>query len=141
MATVLVSDFVRPFESKIPFFKPSDRNYTILVKVIRFVQNLANWFNLQVASLIFGIGCIALTYMVESLGSGILQAALSINGILGGPTLGIFFMGALMPFVNKWGAHVGYCVGAGISIWNYVGSLNYPPSSKQTRVLEQWTYR
>ena len=93
--------------------------------------------NPKLASLIFGIGCISLTYMVESLGSGILQAALSINGILGGPTLGIFFMGALMPMVNKWGAHSGYCVGVAISMWNYIGSLNYPPSPAQTRVLSQ----
>ena len=33
MATVLISDFIRPFESHITWFKPSDRNYTILVKV------------------------------------------------------------------------------------------------------------
>merc|ERR1712062_518969 len=52
---------------------------------------------------------------------------------------GIFFLGTLFPFVNKWGVHVGYIVGAGISVWNYVGSLRYPPGSEQTRVLPQWT--
>jgi len=32
MATVLIEDFVKPFEDKIKFFNPSERNYTILAK-------------------------------------------------------------------------------------------------------------
>ena len=79
--------------------------------------------------------------MVESLGDGILQAALSINGMLGGPTLAIFFMGALMPPVNKWGAHIGWFVGASLAVWTYIGSQIYPPSGEQTRVLPRSTYR
>ena len=34
-----------------------------------------------------------LTYLVGFLGDGILQAALSIVGMFGGPTLGLFMMG------------------------------------------------
>ena len=96
---------------------------------------------IQVASVVFGVICIALTYMVESLGDGILQAALSINGMLGGPTLAIFFMGALMPPVNKWGAHIGWFFGASLAVWTYIGSQIYPPSGEQTRVLPRSTYR
>ena len=33
MATVFISDFVKPIENRIKFFNPTERNYTILVKV------------------------------------------------------------------------------------------------------------
>ena len=37
MATVFISDFVKPIENKIKFFNPTERNYTILVKVKTFL--------------------------------------------------------------------------------------------------------
>ena len=38
MATVLIEDFIKPFEHKIKFFNPSERNYTILAKLGDFIQ-------------------------------------------------------------------------------------------------------
>ena len=65
MATVVVTDFIKPNEQKLqslPFFAPTDKWYTIASKLL---------------SLIFGIICICLTYVVSYVGDGILQERVS----------------------------------------------------------------
>ncbi len=48
---------------------------------------------------LFGLFCLALTYPISLLG-GLLQAGLSLFGALGGPLLGVFTLGMLVPFAN-----------------------------------------
>ena len=50
---------------------------------------------LKLLALIFGLVCIFLTFIVEYLGPGILQASLTIFGVVGGPLLGIFSLGMM----------------------------------------------
>ena len=92
-------------------------------------------------SLAFGLACICLTYLVEAFGDGILPAALSIQGMLGGPTLAVFWAGVLFPFVNHWGVHFGWVVGCALGIWTYAGSRVYPPGPEHSKMLERSTYR
>ena len=92
-------------------------------------------------SLAFGLACICLTYLVEAFGDGILPAALSIQGMLGGPTLAVFWAGVLFPFVNHWGVHFGWVVGCALGVWTYAGSRVYPPGPEHSKMLERSTYR
>ncbi|XP_063303244.1 sodium-coupled monocarboxylate transporter 1 [Pelobates fuscus] len=77
-------------------------------------------------SLLYGAVCIAMAG-VASLMGGLLQAALSIFGMVGGPLLGLFTLGILFPFANSTGAIVGLLSGFTISLWVGIGSQIYPP--------------
>ena len=48
----------------------------------------------------FGLAITALTYPISMMG-GLLQAALGIFGLLGGPVLGVFTLGMFFPNANK----------------------------------------
>ena len=52
------------------------------------------------AALVFGVVCILLTYLVSLLGN-LLQAALSLFGVLSGPISAIFMIGLFLPWVNS----------------------------------------
>jgi len=55
----------------------------------------------SVAAVIYGGLCLAMAYLASQLG-GVLEAALSILGLVGGPLLGLFTLGFMFPFVNSW---------------------------------------
>ncbi|XP_020836074.1 sodium-coupled monocarboxylate transporter 1-like [Phascolarctos cinereus] len=65
----------------------------------------------------------------------LLQAAISIFGIIGGPLLGLFSLGILTPFVNSMGAFVGVTAGFVISLWIGIGAQLYPPLPERTLPL------
>ncbi|XP_069085706.1 sodium-coupled monocarboxylate transporter 1-like [Pleurodeles waltl] len=77
-------------------------------------------------SLLFGAVCIAMSAVASFMGS-VIQAALSIFGMVGGPLLGLFSLGILFPFANSTGAIVGLITGFGISLWVGIGGQIYPP--------------
>ena len=66
---------------------------------------------------------------------GILQAALSINGMLGGPTFAIFLLAFFNPWCESIGIWVGYLTGIGIGVWCYLGSTIYPVLPKYVKEL------
>ncbi|XP_059181535.1 sodium-coupled monocarboxylate transporter 1 [Centropristis striata] len=76
---------------------------------------------------------------VASLMGGILQATISIFGIIGGPLLGIFTIGILFPFANSKGALSGLVSGLLVSLWVGIGAQIYPPPSELTRPLSLTT--
>ena len=51
-------------------------------------------------SFVFGLLSFALVFVVEQLG-GVLQVALSFNGMVGGVTLGLFSLGMFFPWANS----------------------------------------
>jgi len=55
--------------------------------------------------ILFGGLAIGTAYFVSQLG-GILQIALSLGGIIGGPNLALFSMGCLLPFVNGYVSYI-----------------------------------
>ena len=81
----------------------------------------------------------AFAFVVGYLPSGVLQAAMSINGMVMGPSLGVFSLGAFFPWVNSTGAIVGYLCGLGSAIWLYVGSQICPPGPEWTNELSYST--
>lgn len=54
----------------------------------------------KILSLIYGIVCIAVAYLAQFLG-GVLQAALTIFGVVGGPLLGMFSLGMFTTIANE----------------------------------------
>ena len=56
--------------------------------------------SLQILVVVFGSICLAVVALASTLG-GILEAAVSINGMLIGPTLALFTMGWGCPWVNS----------------------------------------
>ena len=117
-STVLVQDFIKPFTSY------EEKTYTIISKAMAFL---------------FGALIMAFAFIVDLLPSGVLQAAMSINGMVMGPALGIFSLGAFFPWANSTGALTGYILGLGSSIWLYVGSQICPPGPEWTNELSYQT--
>ncbi|XP_060071549.1 sodium-coupled monocarboxylate transporter 1-like [Ylistrum balloti] len=102
VAAVLLEDFVRPFYSH-PI---SGRGSTIFSKV---------------TIVIAGFCCIGLAFVVSKLGA-ILQVAYIMFGILGGPLLGLFTLGMLFPWANKWGGLVGHIFALGVLMFIGLGT-------------------
>merc|ERR1719435_911949 len=57
-------------------------------------------------ALVFGVISYGVVFMVKFL-PGVLEAALGIFGIVGGPVLGAFVLGMFVPYCNQLGAFVG----------------------------------
>ncbi|XP_055048509.2 sodium-coupled monocarboxylate transporter 2 [Misgurnus anguillicaudatus] len=94
----------------------------------------ANWISKGLC-VVFGVACTSMAVGASYMG-GIVQAALSIHGICGGPMLGLFSLGILFPVTNIKGAAGGLTVGLALSFWAGVGSFIYPASSNNTHPLE-----
>ncbi|OWF49417.1 Sodium-coupled monocarboxylate transporter 2 [Mizuhopecten yessoensis] len=80
----------------------------------------------KILALVFGVICLGLTYVAYFLG-GVLQATLSLYGMIGGPLLGLFILGMMFPWANKWGAYAGLLFGLVFMFWIGVGAQLYPP--------------
>ncbi|KAG8005724.1 Sodium-coupled monocarboxylate transporter 1 [Nibea albiflora] len=89
-------------------------------------------------SLAFGVLCIGMAGLASLMG-GILQAAVSIFGVIGGPLLGLFTLGILCPFANTKGALSGLVSGLVVSLWVGIGAQIYPPPPAMTRPLSLTT--
>ncbi|XP_064191790.1 sodium-coupled monocarboxylate transporter 2 isoform X1 [Anguilla rostrata] len=83
---------------------------------------------------LFGVVCTTMA-VTASLMGGIVQAALSIHGMFGGPMLGLFSLGILFPCTNSKGAAGGLILGITLSFWAGVGAFIYPALDSKTRPL------
>ncbi|KAG9475743.1 hypothetical protein GDO78_003908 [Eleutherodactylus coqui] len=84
---------------------------------------------------LFGILCTAMAVLASQMG-GVVQAALSIHGMGGGPMLGLFTLGILFPWTNWKGALGGLLTGVTLAFWVAIGGFIYPaPASKSHPLL------
>ncbi|XP_058800852.1 sodium-coupled monocarboxylate transporter 1 isoform X1 [Phymastichus coffea] len=98
MAAVVLEDFVKPFRTR-PFSpKTVDRLMKLTV-------------------LVLGVLCTCLVFVVEKTGSHVLQLSMSLSAITSGPSLGVFAMGVLLPWINANGALVGGLSGLSFMGW------------------------
>ncbi|KAM6321178.1 sodium-coupled monocarboxylate transporter 1-like [Aegotheles albertisi] len=114
MAAVTVEDFIKPY------LRSLSEN-----KLSRISMGM---------SLFYGGVCIVMAALASLLGA-MLQAALSIFGIIGGPLLGLFSLGILCSFANGIGAFVGLVTGFLMALWVGIGAQFYPPLPERTRPL------
>ncbi|XP_011311839.1 sodium-coupled monocarboxylate transporter 1 [Fopius arisanus] len=98
MAAVILEDFVKPWR-KNPF---SVRAADILMKL---------------TVVVLGIICVGLVFVVEKAGTHVLQLTITMSAIHSGPSLGIFSIGILLPWVNAKGALIGGLSGLGFMGW------------------------
>uniref|UniRef100_A0A8C3AT26 Solute carrier family 5 member 8 n=1 Tax=Cyclopterus lumpus TaxID=8103 RepID=A0A8C3AT26_CYCLU len=88
--------------------------------------------------LLYGVVCIGMAGLASLMG-GILQATISIFGIIGGPLLGVFTLGIFCPFANSKGALSGLVSGLVLSLWVGIGAQIYPPPPEMSRPLSLTT--
>ncbi|XP_008582870.1 PREDICTED: sodium-dependent multivitamin transporter isoform X2 [Galeopterus variegatus] len=102
LATVTMEDLIRPW----------------------FPEFSEAWATMLSRSLAFGYGllCLGMAYISSHMGP-VLQAALSIFGMVGGPLLGLFCLGMFFPCANPPGAIVGLLAGLIMAFWIGIGSI------------------
>lgn len=109
LAAVTLQDLIRDRCCK----KLSDKTAAIISKIIAFS---------------YGLLMIALSYVASKLG-GVLQAALGLFGMIGGPVLGLFTLGIMYPWANHVGAFIGTAVSLIVTLWIGLGAQVYKPKS------------
>ncbi|XP_070591072.1 sodium-dependent multivitamin transporter [Erythrolamprus reginae] len=102
LATVTMEDLIRPYVPNIP-----ERRATLYSKLL---------------ALGYGILCLGMAYISSMMGP-VLQAAISIFGMVGGPLLGLFCLGMFFPCANSLGAVVGLIAGLAMAFWVGIGSM------------------
>ncbi|XP_063164171.1 sodium-coupled monocarboxylate transporter 1-like [Candoia aspera] len=113
LAAVTVEDLIKPY--------------------FAFSELKLSWIS-KGMSLFYGAVCIAMAALASVLGA-LLQAALTIFGMIGGPLLGIFSLGILCPFANSMGTFIGLVCGFVLTIWIGIGSHVYKPLPSRTLPL------
>jgi len=102
LAAIILEDFVRPFCCT----NMDDARATKVSKIL---------------AVVFGLICFALVFVAAQLGN-VLQAALSIFGMIGGPLLGVFTLGIFFPWANYKGAAVGVISSLALMFWIGIGT-------------------
>ncbi|XP_078052340.1 putative sodium-dependent multivitamin transporter [Augochlora pura] len=109
LAAVILEDFIKPL------YRRSGKEITAAGSII--VSKLL--------ALIVGVTCIALAFMARYLG-GLLQAALTIFGVVGGPVFGLFTLGLFTELANEKGAVIGLLTSLIFSLWMGFGQPKPP---------------
>uniref|UniRef100_A0A3B4VJS6 Solute carrier family 5 member 8, like n=1 Tax=Seriola dumerili TaxID=41447 RepID=A0A3B4VJS6_SERDU len=96
-------------------------------------QKQVTWMNMGL-SVFFGALCIGMAGVASLMGS-ILQAALSIFGMISGPLLGLYLLGMLFRTTNSIGGLLGMIIGLVLTLWVGIGGQIYPPTDEMTNPL------
>lgn len=83
----------------------------------------------KLLALVFGAACVLLAFLADLLGTGVLQASLTIFGVVGGPLLGLFTLGVIFRRVRQTGAVLGFLTGLAIVAWIGFGGPKPPASA------------
>ncbi|XP_062338651.1 sodium-coupled monocarboxylate transporter 1 [Osmerus eperlanus] len=118
LTAVTVEDLVKPY------IQMSDKHLSWTSKGLSFF---------------YGALCIGMAGLASLMG-GLLEAVISIFGIIGGPLLGLFTLGILCPFANSKGALTGLVSGLVLSLWVGIGAQFYHPLPEQSRPLVLTTH-
>ncbi|XP_072545399.1 solute carrier family 5 member 6 isoform X2 [Salminus brasiliensis] len=112
LATVTMEDLIKPHHPSM-----TEARATLLSKILAFS---------------YGLVCLAVAYVVHLMNSSVLQAALSIFGMVGGPLLGLFCLGIFFPWANSSGAVTGLLAGLVVAFWVGIGGFVAQMSSSIT---------
>ncbi|XP_060919704.1 adhesion G protein-coupled receptor F5-like isoform X2 [Labrus mixtus] len=103
LATVTMEDLIKPH-----FPAMTEAKATLLSKAL---------------AMFYGLLCLAMAYLTHLMGESVLQVALKIFGMVGGPVLGLFCLGMFFPSANSTGAVAGLGAGLALSFWVGIGSI------------------
>ncbi|PVD21445.1 hypothetical protein C0Q70_19618 [Pomacea canaliculata] len=117
LAAVTLEDFLKPVLEKKFQGRPPQRLLSIITVS---------------SALLYGLVTIGLAYLAGVVGSTILQVAMSIFGMVGGPLLALLMVGLFCPCVNSWGAGVGLVCSLVISLWVGIGPIVNPQKTVST---------
>ncbi|RVE72941.1 hypothetical protein OJAV_G00045320 [Oryzias javanicus] len=92
-----------------------------------------SWLNMGL-SVFFGGVCIGMAGVASLMGR-VLQAALSIFGMISGPLLGLYLLGMLFRTPNSTGGLLGMVIGLVLTLWVGIGGQVYPPTADKTNPL------
>ncbi|XP_030585093.1 sodium-coupled monocarboxylate transporter 1 [Archocentrus centrarchus] len=106
------------------FILPACKNLT---------EKQLSWINMGL-SVVFGALCIGMAGVASLMGS-VLQAALSIFGMISGPLLGLYLLGMFFRTPNSIGGLVGMIIGLVLTLWVGIGGQIYPPTAENTNPL------
>ncbi|XP_025056165.1 sodium-coupled monocarboxylate transporter 2 [Alligator sinensis] len=97
-------------------------------------ENMSTWVSKGLC-ILFGVLCTSMAVAASLLG-GVVQASLSIHGMCGGPMLGLFTLGIVVPWTNWKGALGGLLTGITLAFWVGIGAFVYPAPSSKTLPLD-----
>ncbi|XP_053402515.1 sodium-coupled monocarboxylate transporter 1-like [Mercenaria mercenaria] len=110
LALTFLTDIIKPIYRLAKGEKMTERLSTVLSKVF---------------AICFGVVTVVLAFLAQFFGSLILQVALSIFGMVGGPLLGLFICALFFPVINSWGAGIGVISSLAVTSWVAIGSIVY----------------
>lgn len=103
LATVTMEDLIKPH-----FPAMTEARATLLSKAL---------------AMSYGLLCLAMAFLTHLMGDSVLQVALKIFGVVGGPILGLFCLGMFFPWANSTGAVAGLGAGLVVAFWIGIGSI------------------
>ncbi|KAK6638570.1 hypothetical protein RUM43_006837 [Polyplax serrata] len=118
LSAVTVEDYLKPVFKRLKGHSLDESTAVIYTKVI---------------SVIYGGCCLAVAFIAKYLGA-VLQAALTIFGVVGGPVLATFTLGMFIPFGNEVGSLAGLATGLSLGFWLGFGGPKPP-----LPVLDRWS--
>ncbi|CAG9823598.1 unnamed protein product [Phaedon cochleariae] len=118
LAAITIEDYIKPLYLYIRKKPLSSKVAGVQTKLI---------------SMVFGIISIAVAFLAQLLG-GVLQAALTIFGVVGGPLLGLFSLGMFTTIANEEGSVTGLVCGVAFALWMAFGKK--PPAVTLARSTE-----
>ena len=107
LAAVTIEDIVKPF---------------LQSKSIHLTE-AKEAFVTKIIALIFGLVCLLLTIAAEQM-KGILEASLTIFGVVGGPLLGLFTLGMISSKCSSKAAIIAFIFSLAVGVWIGFGSVS-----------------
>lgn len=101
LAAVTLEDYIKPL-------------YLLIKKTP--LPEITSTLPTKITACIYGIICVGIAFLAQNLG-GVLQASLTIFGVVGGPLFGLFTLGMFTIRGNQRGAITGLAIGLVFSLW------------------------
>lgn len=109
LAAVTFEDYIRPL---LKSHNPRATTASLITKAV---------------ALFYGSTCVGLAYLADYF-SGLLQASLTIFGVVGGPMVGLFFAGMIFPFSSQFTVVPAFTVALIFTSWIGFGGPKPPPT-------------
>lgn len=107
LAAVTWEDYIQPL---LKTRSPRPKTISLINKILAFS---------------FGLACIGLAFVAENF-TGVLQASLTIFGVVGGPLMGLFTLGMIFPFTSQRAVIPSFIIALTLGMWIGFGGPKPP---------------